>query len=69
PGPPPKLLSGSTHQIPGTVPWAAFAEWSRQYGSAIIHYRVFCRHFIVLNSIKAVVALLEHRSNIYSDRP
>ncbi|KAK0235434.1 cytochrome P450 [Armillaria nabsnona] len=69
PGPPPKLLSGNIHQLPGTAPWAAFAEWSRQYGSAIIHYRLFRRRFIVLNSVEAVLALLEHRSNIYSDRP
>ncbi|KAK0472806.1 cytochrome P450 [Armillaria novae-zelandiae] len=69
PGPPPKLFSGNIHQIPRTTPWTAFAEWSRQYGSAIIHYRLFRRHFIVLNSVEASVALLEHRSNIYSDRP
>ncbi|PBK83988.1 cytochrome P450 [Armillaria gallica] len=69
PGPPLKLLSGNIHQIPGTAPWAVFAEWSRQYGSAIIHYRLFCWHFIILNSIEAVLVLLEHQSNIYSDRP
>ncbi|KAK0455666.1 cytochrome P450 [Desarmillaria tabescens] len=69
PGPPPKLLSGNIHQMPRTAPWATFAEWSRRYGSAIIHYRFFRRHFIVLNTVEAVLALLEHRSNIYSDRP
>lgn len=36
PGPPPKLLSGNIHQIPGTAPWAAFAEWSRQYGMILL---------------------------------
>ncbi|PBL01644.1 cytochrome P450 [Armillaria gallica] len=69
PGPPPKLLSGNVHQMPRTAPWATFSGWSRQYGSAIIHYRFFRRHFIILNTAETVLALLEHRSNIYSDRP
>ncbi|KAG7446121.1 cytochrome P450 [Guyanagaster necrorhizus] len=69
PGPPPKTISGNIHQMPRVAPWTTFAEWSKQYGSAIIHYRFFGRHFIVLNSVEAALALLEHRSNIYSDRP
>ncbi|KAK0495455.1 cytochrome P450 [Armillaria luteobubalina] len=65
PGPPPKLFSGNIHQISRIAPWAAFAEWSRQYGLVSLLFR---HHVIVLNSVEAVVALLEHRSNIYSDR-
>ncbi|KAK0231460.1 cytochrome P450 [Armillaria fumosa] len=69
PGPPPKVISGNVHQMPRVSPWKTFTEWSKQYGSSIIHYRFFGRHFIVLNSVEAALELLEHRSNTYSDRP
>ncbi|KAK0191577.1 cytochrome P450 [Armillaria mellea] len=69
PGPPPKVISGNVHQMPRVSPWTTFTEWSKQYGSSIIHYRFFGRHFIVLNSVETALELLEHRSNTYSDRP
>ncbi len=47
----------------------ALAHLKTTIGSAIIHYRFFRRHFIILNTVETVLALLEHRSNIYSDRP
>ncbi|KAK0452037.1 cytochrome P450 [Desarmillaria tabescens] len=69
PGPPAKMFSGNVHQLPRVSPWNTFAMWSKQYGSAIIHYRIFGRHFVVLNNVEAALDVLEHRSNIYSDRP
>jgi hypothetical protein len=35
----------------------------------VISFRVFQKRYVVLNSPKAVVDLLENRSSIYSDRP
>lgn len=38
-------------------------------GSPLIHYRVFGKETIVLNTLKAATDLLESRASIYSDRP
>lgn len=35
----------------------------------ILHYRVYDKHFVILNSLEDSVELLEKRSGIYSDRP
>ncbi|KAL0581129.1 hypothetical protein V5O48_000918 [Marasmius crinis-equi] len=68
PGPPHKLISGNLHQLQRTEPWEGYMKWGAIYGP-ILHFRVFTRRIIVLNSSKAVQDLLESRSNIYSDRP
>lgn len=34
-----------------------------------MHYRVYDKHFVILNSLEDSVELLEKRSGIYSDRP
>ena len=39
------------------------------YPGDIIHYRVFNKHTIVLNSYEDVAELLDNRSSIYADRP
>ncbi|KAF9256846.1 cytochrome P450 [Marasmius fiardii PR-910] len=68
PGPPPKLISGNLHQLQRVEPWVGYMKWAEKYGP-ILHFRIFTRRFIVLNSAKTVTDLLEARSNIYSDRP
>lgn len=68
PGPPGKLISGNAHQLPNTKRWLTYAKWAETYGP-VIYFRIFHKRFVVLNSAKAVVDLLENRSSIYSDRP
>jgi cytochrome P450 len=35
----------------------------------IVHFRVFSRHFVVLNTMVSALDLFERRSSNYSDRP
>lgn len=35
----------------------------------VVHVSLIDRHMVILNSIKAVSDLLEHRSTVYSSRP
>ncbi|KAK2460279.1 hypothetical protein APHAL10511_007668 [Amanita phalloides] len=69
PGPPSHLFSGNTYQIPFSEPWKAYADWSQIYESPLIHLRISDNSTIIINSARAVIDLLETRSNIYSDRP
>ncbi|KAK7052824.1 hypothetical protein VNI00_004143 [Paramarasmius palmivorus] len=69
PGPKPLPLIGNLLDVPASFEWVTFAEWSREYNSDIIHYRVFGTSTIVLNSQRACHDLLEKKSNIYSSRP
>ncbi|KAK6988624.1 hypothetical protein R3P38DRAFT_274710 [Favolaschia claudopus] len=50
-------------------PWEACMEWSRKYGSDIIHLNLAGTSVVVLSSFAATDALLEKRSSIYCDRP
>ncbi|KJA18940.1 hypothetical protein HYPSUDRAFT_44792 [Hypholoma sublateritium FD-334 SS-4] len=69
PGPPDKgLLSGNLRDIPVAQAWHTYMEWGKKYGD-ILHYRVYDKHTIILNSFEDNVELLEKRSGIYSDRP
>jgi hypothetical protein len=68
PGPPAKLWSGNAHQVPKEHPWLTYQTWAKKYGP-ILHFRIYSVPYIILSSAKATSALLEHRAQIYSDRP
>ena len=42
---------------------------TRGADSDIVHLQTFGQHFVVLNSHRKAITLLEERSQIYSDRP
>lgn len=50
PGPPPRLLSGSTYQIPSSEPWKTYAKWSQVYGESPSFW--FDRRFPYLTAIQ-----------------
>ncbi|KAK7014772.1 hypothetical protein VNI00_019270 [Paramarasmius palmivorus] len=69
PAPPQTLVLGNLHNFPDlTQAFLTFTKWAQTYGP-IFHLRLFNKYFIVLNTGKAALDLLESRSNIYSDRP
>ncbi|KAJ7274074.1 cytochrome P450 [Mycena rebaudengoi] len=68
PGPVNIPIVGNLFQIPKTKPWVVYAQWARKYGD-IVHFRVFSRHFVVLNTMVSALDLFERRSSNYSDRP
>ncbi|KAF9264353.1 cytochrome P450 [Marasmius fiardii PR-910] len=48
--------------------WITYLKWSHLYGD-VFTFHVFGSRTIVLNSYKAIMDLLEHQSQNYSDRP
>ncbi|KAG2366933.1 cytochrome P450 [Suillus spraguei] len=68
PGPRGWPLIGNILDMPQIKPWLTFAEWGKKYG-AISHIEVLGQHFIVLNSVKSAVDMLDKKSTMYSDRP
>ncbi|KAJ7917719.1 cytochrome P450, partial [Mycena leptocephala] len=68
PGPRKLSLVGNLFDLPPTFEWEAYVEWSRKFGSDIIHLNLAGTNLIVLSSFVATEALLEKRSAIYSDR-
>ncbi|KAF8191118.1 cytochrome P450 [Mycena galopus ATCC 62051] len=68
PGPRGLPWIGNALQMPRKQQWIKFRDWARIYGD-IYHLHVFSTHYIVLNTAKAAIDLLEKRSAIYSDRP
>ncbi|KAG2120450.1 cytochrome P450 [Suillus discolor] len=68
PGPPGFLLVGNVLDMPKIRPWLTFVEWGKKYGD-ISHIQVLGQHFIVLNSSKTAMDMLDKKSSIYSDRP
>ncbi|KAF9234667.1 cytochrome P450 [Melanogaster broomeanus] len=63
PGPTPLPLVGNALSIKAAEPWVTYTEW----GLAMA--RMFSENVIIINSEKVARALLDRRSNIYSDRP
>jgi len=55
--------------MPTRHEWSAYAQWSRQYNSDLIHLKLPLSNLIVINTLKAASDLLDKRSAIYSDRP
>ncbi|KIP11879.1 hypothetical protein PHLGIDRAFT_124541 [Phlebiopsis gigantea 11061_1 CR5-6] len=68
PGPRGFPLIGNILDLPTSYEWLKFAEWEGKYGD-IIHLDLLGQPVVVLNSARHAVALLDKRSNIYSDRP
>ncbi|KAG6836306.1 hypothetical protein H0H93_009279 [Arthromyces matolae] len=69
PGPSNYRLSGVAHLLRSAEPWKLYLNWSQQFQSSIISFRVFNKRIVVLNDAAAVHDLLEKRANIYSNRP
>ncbi|KAH0833179.1 cytochrome P450 [Lanmaoa asiatica] len=68
PGPPPLPIAGNIRGINTSSPWLTYTEWANLYGD-LVYSSFFNQVIIVINSEKVARALLEQRSNIYSDRP
>ncbi|EKM56476.1 uncharacterized protein PHACADRAFT_141167 [Phanerochaete carnosa HHB-10118-sp] len=68
PGPKGLPVIGNVTEMPTSHEWFKFAEWAERYGN-IIYLNLLGQPMIVLNSAEHAVALLDKRSNIYSDRP
>ncbi|KAI9566799.1 cytochrome P450 [Boletus coccyginus] len=67
PGPKGLPFLGSALEINKNEPWVTFGEWKKTYGE-IVSCTLLGQTYIVINSERAAKALLEQRSNIYSDR-
>ncbi|KAF8645500.1 hypothetical protein AX16_007785 [Volvariella volvacea WC 439] len=68
PGPKGLPILGNIRQFPKDRPWLTYESWAKVYGP-IMYLEYFRTHTIILSSAKAVLDLLDGRSNIYSDRP
>ncbi|KAH8799205.1 cytochrome P450 [Flagelloscypha sp. PMI_526] len=68
PGPPGNILFGHALMIPPDRQWITWNEWAKTYGD-VMRLKVFGSELLVLSSLHAAQDLLEHRGNIYSDRP
>ncbi|KIJ63246.1 hypothetical protein HYDPIDRAFT_92560 [Hydnomerulius pinastri MD-312] len=68
PGPTPVPFLGNILSIDAEEPWKTYTEWRATYGD-ILYVRLLDMDFIILNSQKDAIEMLEKRSQIYSDRP
>lgn len=68
PGPKPLPLIGNLHQVPKSLSWFHYYQWSKQYGP-IMHMSMAGQSLIILSSNQAAQDLLSRRSAQYSHRP
>nr|BAL05080.1 cytochrome P450 [Phanerodontia chrysosporium] len=68
PGPKGLPIVGNALGMPTSREWLTFSEWGGRYGD-IIYLSLLGQPMVILNSAKHAIALLDKRSNIYSDRP
>ncbi|KAJ7205516.1 cytochrome P450 [Mycena pura] len=68
PGPKKLPLVGNLFDMPRTLGWLTYMEWSKKYNSDILHLDVAGTSIIVLSSAEAANELCEKRAAIYSDR-
>ncbi|GJE86541.1 cytochrome P450 [Phanerochaete sordida] len=68
PGPKGLPVIGNVLDMPKEHEWLTFASWGEKYGD-IVYLSLLGQPMVILNSAKHAVALLDKRSNIYSDRP
>ncbi|KAG9027414.1 hypothetical protein FRB95_007782 [Tulasnella sp. JGI-2019a] len=68
PGPPGDFVLGNLRQMPTSYQWLTFADWGRKYGP-LTYLNIVGKPFLVINTQKAAVDLLEKKASIYSDRP
>jgi hypothetical protein len=67
PGPKPLPIIGNLLDIPTSKEWLTFRSWNERYGD-IVYIEALGLKIVILGSAAAVNDLMEHRSNIYSDR-
>ncbi|OBZ67591.1 O-methylsterigmatocystin oxidoreductase [Grifola frondosa] len=67
PGPKPLPIIGNILDMPQTLPWITFRDWSEKYGD-VVHIRLLEQPVVILGSPKAAFELLDKRSANYSDR-
>ncbi|KAG8984766.1 hypothetical protein FRB95_007778 [Tulasnella sp. JGI-2019a] len=68
PGPPGDFILGNLRQMSSSYQWLTFADWGRKYGP-LTYLNIVGQPFLVINTQKAAVDLLEKKASIYSDRP
>ncbi|KAG2135029.1 cytochrome P450 [Suillus cothurnatus] len=68
PGPAPLPLLGNVLSINAQEPWLTYTEWGATYGD-LVFVRNLDEEMVVINSHHIAEALLDKRSQIYSDRP
>lgn len=68
PGPKGWPIIGNLFDMPAEHKWLAVSEWADTWGD-VVYVNLLGQHFVFLNSTKAVSALFEKKSAIYSDRP
>ncbi|KAG6375513.1 cytochrome P450 [Boletus reticuloceps] len=68
PGPRSFPLLGAALSIDASKPWFTYFVWRKSFGD-LIYTRIFHMDVLIINSVKVARDLLDHRSNIYSDRP
>ncbi|CAK7221587.1 hypothetical protein SBRCBS47491_004577 [Sporothrix bragantina] len=69
PGPPAEPVLGHLRVIPASNPEYAYMQWSNEYKSDVLGFRILGQPVVVLNSAKAAVDLLDKRGANYADRP
>ncbi|KAM5378725.1 hypothetical protein ACJZ2D_004361 [Fusarium nematophilum] len=69
PGPPAEFLLGHARIIPKENTAAAYANWSKEYNSDIIHVKSLGQSIVVLNSVEAARDVLEKKGANFCDRP
>lgn len=68
PGPPAAPIFGNIHHLPSIDELREFDHRRQQYGD-LVYYHGLGNKILVLNSMKPIMAMLEKRASIYSDRP
>ncbi|KAF8063986.1 cytochrome P450 [Lyophyllum atratum] len=68
PGPPADPILGHVRLLPSAGQDVFFYNLGKIYGD-VLHFSIFGRPMIVLNSVNAAIELLDKRSANYSDRP
>ncbi|KAK7687641.1 hypothetical protein QCA50_008856 [Cerrena zonata] len=68
PGPKGVPVLGNMFDIPSSMPWKQFREWSNSYGD-VLYLKTPTQAVVVLGSAQAALDLLDKRSDIYSSRP
>ncbi|KAI0771956.1 cytochrome P450 [Trametes elegans] len=68
PGPKGLPVIGNLLDMPASHEWRTFAQWGQRWGD-IISVTFLGQPYVILNSAKHAVELLEKKSSIYSSRP
>ncbi|KAA1470988.1 cytochrome P450 [Dentipellis sp. KUC8613] len=68
PGPPAWPVVGHLNVMPVSHEWRTYGEWAKIYGD-VIQLRIFNKSLVILGSLDAAKALLDHNTSVTSDRP